>query len=52
MYENPDIITSYKNGKGQVIGFLIGQTQKKLNGKGEPKIISDILIKTLNGESL
>ena len=52
VYENPDIITSYKNGKGQVIGFLIGQTQKKLNGKGEPKIISDILIKTLNGESL
>ncbi|WKZ25869.1 MAG: Asp-tRNA(Asn)/Glu-tRNA(Gln) amidotransferase subunit GatB [bacterium] len=46
--ENPDIVTSYKNGKGQVIGFLIGQAQKKLQGKANPKELNDILLKFLN----
>lgn len=44
---NPDIVTSYKNGKGQVIGFLIGQVQKILSGKGDPKMISSKLLEEL-----
>lgn len=48
--ENPEIVTSYKNGKGQVIGFLIGQTQKILRGKGDPKLISAKLIQQLNAK--
>ncbi len=47
LFENPEIVESYKNGKGQVIGFLIGQAQKKLSGKGDPKLISAKLIKSL-----
>ncbi len=46
--ENPEIVTSYKNGKGQVVGFLIGQVQKILQGKGDPKLISAQLMKKLN----
>ena len=45
---NHSVVTSYKNGKGQVIGFLIGQVQKKLNGRGNPKLINLKLVKLLH----
>lgn len=48
--ENPDIVTSYNNGKVSVIGFLIGQVQKKLQGRGDPKVISAKLQGRLNGK--
>ncbi|MFC1649851.1 Asp-tRNA(Asn)/Glu-tRNA(Gln) amidotransferase subunit GatB [Patescibacteria group bacterium] len=46
--KNPDVVNSYRNGKTQVIGFLIGQTQKLLKGKGDPKMIREILVKLLH----
>lgn len=48
IYENAEVVTSYKNGKGQVIGFLIGQVQKKLQGKGDPKLINTKLTELLH----
>jgi aspartyl-tRNA(Asn)/glutamyl-tRNA(Gln) amidotransferase subunit B len=47
LLENPKVIESYHQGKVQVIGYLIGQIQKELKGKGDPKLINEILIKKL-----
>ena len=51
LYESPDIVTSYKNGKGQVIGFLIGQVQKKLGGKGNPNMVNLKLTEELTNKN-
>lgn len=49
LQENPEIIKKYQNGQTQVIGFLIGQVQKQIKGKGDPKIINSILLERLHG---
>lgn len=45
--EQEKAVTDYKNGKGQIVGFLIGQVQKILKGQGEPKLIQELLLKGL-----
>lgn len=40
---NEKAVTDYKNGKTQVIGFLIGQVQKELKGKGNTKVVQELL---------
>jgi aspartyl-tRNA(Asn)/glutamyl-tRNA(Gln) amidotransferase subunit B len=46
--ENPEVIEKYRNGKVEVLGFLLGQTQRILKGKGEPKHIQSTLQKLLS----
>lgn len=36
---NPDAVASYKKGKSQIIGFLIGQVMKQSKRKANPQIV-------------
>lgn len=47
LQDNPEIVVKYNNGQTQVIGFLIGQVQKHLQGKGDPKLISRLIVSKL-----
>jgi len=44
---NPDSVEKYKAGKDRLFGFFVGQAMKKTNGKGNPKIIQELLKKHL-----
>lgn len=45
--ENPDNVTQYKSGKDKLFGFFVGQAMQKTKGKGNPKILQELLIKHL-----
>jgi aspartyl-tRNA(Asn)/glutamyl-tRNA(Gln) amidotransferase subunit B len=45
--ENSKAILDYKAGKTQVLGFLIGMVQRKLEGKGNPQEISKRMIELI-----
>ena len=45
--ENPDAVEDYRSGKTQAIGFLIGQTMRKLRGAGNPDAVRTVLIDNL-----
>ncbi len=44
LMENEKAVKDYQTGNGNVIGFLIGMTQKKLQGKGNPQIVREKLL--------
>ncbi len=44
---NIDAVEKYKNGKVEIIGFLIGQTQRELKGKGDPKVLPGLITSLL-----
>ncbi len=45
--KNPGTVNDYKNGKTNVLGFLVGQCMKASKGQGNPKILSDLLLNEL-----
>lgn len=44
---NPDTVAQYKAGKAQLFGFFVGQAMQKTQGKGNPKVIQELLKKFL-----
>ncbi|MDD4716015.1 MAG: Asp-tRNA(Asn)/Glu-tRNA(Gln) amidotransferase subunit GatB [Oscillospiraceae bacterium] len=47
MEENPKLVDQYRSGKEKVLQALIGQMMKKTRGQGNPRRISDLLLKSL-----
>ncbi|QQS38494.1 Asp-tRNA(Asn)/Glu-tRNA(Gln) amidotransferase subunit GatB [Candidatus Woesebacteria bacterium] len=47
IFENPAIVKQYQEGKGQVIGFLIGQVQKILEGKANVVYVREKLLEKI-----
>jgi len=45
--KNPENLAKYKAGKERLFGFFVGQAMKKTQGKGNPKIIQELLKKHL-----
>jgi len=46
--DNDKAVNDYKNGNGNVIGFLIGMVQKRLQGKGNTQMVREKLMERLN----
>jgi len=44
---NPDAIAQVRAGRNNAFGFLVGQAMKASKGKGNPKVINDLLWKEL-----
>ena len=40
---NPDEVQKYRDGKEQVIGFLVGQVMKATRGQANPKLVNELL---------
>jgi aspartyl-tRNA(Asn)/glutamyl-tRNA(Gln) amidotransferase subunit B len=44
---NPGPVEDFRNGKQKAVGFLMGQVMKATQGKANPKMVNDILMKAL-----
>ncbi len=45
--KNPTQVTQFKEGKQQVLGFLVGQVMKVSGGKANPGKVNELLKKKL-----
>jgi aspartyl-tRNA(Asn)/glutamyl-tRNA(Gln) amidotransferase subunit B len=48
MAEFPEQTNDYQNGKDKLFGFFVGQMMKKTQGKGNPKLINELLLNMLS----
>jgi aspartyl-tRNA(Asn)/glutamyl-tRNA(Gln) amidotransferase subunit B len=45
---NPKNVEGYRAGNQKLLGFFVGQVMKGLKGKGNPKLINELLVKKLS----
>jgi len=45
--DNSKAVEDYQNGKGQILGYLIGQVQKELKGQGNPGDVNKKLLELI-----
>lgn len=46
--DNPTSVKDYKGGKKKALGYLVGQAMKKTKGKGDPRLLNELLLEELN----
>lgn len=47
--ENPKSVADYRSGKKQAAGYLVGQVMKASKGRANPGMVSELLLKELDG---
>jgi aspartyl-tRNA synthetase len=47
--EFPQSVADYKDGKEKAFGFMVGQTMRRLAGKGSPRTVNGLLKEKLDG---
>ena len=45
---NPSVVSDFKKGKTNVVGFFVGQAMKETKGQADPKTLSEIALEILN----
>ena len=46
--DNPDAVAKYKNGKTNIVGFLVGQCMKASKGKGNPALFNKMILEMID----
>ncbi len=46
---NEEQVKRYREGKKALLGFFMGQVMRELKGKGDPKLVTEVLQKKLGG---
>ncbi len=46
---SPEQVAAYRGGKKAAIGWFVGQVMKKTGGKANPRVVNELLRKTLDG---
>jgi aspartyl-tRNA(Asn)/glutamyl-tRNA(Gln) amidotransferase subunit B len=46
----PKEVAEYRSGKEKLIGFFVGQAMKETKGKGNPKLLNELLLERLKSE--
>ena len=49
--DHTDAVTQYRAGRTNTFGFLVGQVMKGTSGKANPKVVSQLLKKVLDGSA-
>jgi aspartyl-tRNA(Asn)/glutamyl-tRNA(Gln) amidotransferase subunit B len=45
---NPDLVEKFRGGKSGVLGALVGQVMRETRGRANPKLVNELLARTIN----
>ena len=46
--KNQNVVSQFKSGKTKAVGFLVGQVMAKTQGKANPQIVNELILKKLS----